>query len=507
MTLTNDWLQKFGWPVSLLTGHPLAIAHRGASDYAPENTMKSFQVAADLCAEMWELDVRVTADGVCVVAHDDNLTRVARRGLRVSETNWAEIAALRLPEGQHIPRLEQVIELARQHGCGLYVEIKSEGAGALAWKLLRDAGFSFAALASFNVGWVRELREQGCEYPLGVMVPVGADPRVYLDGVDVEIVHPCWRDASANPHELLTDELLQYFADHDHEIIIWHEDRANVLNALWDKPILGICSNRPEILKPYRPDPDHPVDIVCHRGGNTLAPENTLEAARICVDQQFQYVELDVRTTSDGELVVIHDADLKRTTDGAGLVIDRTLEDIKALDAGGWFREGTTGFRVPTLGQMLDAVHSRAGLYIEIKHADPAKLLAAVNARNMLGRCFFWGFDVKVMRELRELAPDAIMMAPRWMYSSVTEAIAAYGAQIVEFNALKDDLEEIAQCRIHGARSMIYSQTDDWKELKSYLDLRPDMVNLDQPDRFKIVAAYPRVHRHFETMQNCFDDG
>ncbi len=196
MTISQDWLNKFGWPETLKTGHPLAIAHRGACDYAPENTLKSFRIAADLCSEMWELDIRVSADGVCVVAHDDNLTRVTRRGLRVSEAPWNEIAALRLPEGQHIPRLEEVIELAQQTGCGLYIEIKSEGAGPLAWKLLEAAGLRFAALVSFNPVWIGELREMGCDYPLGILVPTGADPFTYLFGVEVDIVHPWWRNAS-----------------------------------------------------------------------------------------------------------------------------------------------------------------------------------------------------------------------------------------------------------------------------------------------------------------------
>lgn len=499
MTLDKAWLKRFGWPLSLETGHPLAIAHRGASDYGPENTLKAFRIAADLCSEMWELDVRLSADGVCVVAHDDNLTRVARRGLRVSEANWDEISTLKMPEDQNIPRLEQVIKLAKKTGCGLYIEIKSAGSGVLAWELLKKSGLKFAALVSFNVGWIRELRALGCAYPLGVLVPTGANPIGYLDGLDVDIVHLCWRDASETPHELLTDELIKTFADHDHKIVIWHEDRSVVLDALLSQPIMGICSNRPELLKPYRPNPSHPIEIVCHRGANNLAPENTLEAARICIDQRFQYVELDIRTTADGELVVIHDADLARTTNGNALVIDQTLPEIKSLDAGGWFRGGCRGYRVPTLDQMLQLVKGFAGLYIEIKHAEPEKLLQVVKAHDMLEKCFFWGFDTDKMRQLRRLAPEAILMAPRWMYSSVKEAGMAYGAQIVEFDVEKDDLAEIAECREHGVRSMIFSTRDQWDELASYQKYKPDLLNLDRPDRYKILASYPRVHAHFQT--------
>ena len=116
MSLDKTWLSRFSWPQTLETGHSLAIAHRGASDHAPENTLKAFQIAADLHAEMWELDVRLSVDGVCVVAHDDNLARMAGQELRVSEASWYDISALQLPEGQQVPRLEEVIELAVQTG-------------------------------------------------------------------------------------------------------------------------------------------------------------------------------------------------------------------------------------------------------------------------------------------------------------------------------------------------------------------------------------------------------
>ncbi len=199
MTLTKEWLSRFGWPISLASGYPLAIAHRGACDHAPENTLSAFKLAADFASEMWELDVRLTTDAVCVVAHDDNLSRVAGRGIRISEVSYDVLSHLRLDDDEHIPRLEEVIALAEQTGCGLYIEIKSEGAGLVAWQLLRDAGFHFACLASFNVGWIEDLRKAGCEYPLSVLVPISADPITHIGKLQVDIVHLCWRDASDAP--------------------------------------------------------------------------------------------------------------------------------------------------------------------------------------------------------------------------------------------------------------------------------------------------------------------
>jgi glycerophosphoryl diester phosphodiesterase len=502
LTLTKEWLERFGWPVTLLTGHPLSIAHRGASDYAPENTHKSFQIAADLCSEMWEIDVHLSADGVCVVSHDNDLFRVSGQKVCISQSSWSEISTVQLPEGQRVPRLEEVIVLAKTSGCGLYIEIKGQGAGLVAWKRLQEANFKFACLGSFVVEWIAELREMSCEYPLSVLVPANVDPLDYLNGVSVDILHICWRKASDHPDELLTDHLMQRL--NDYQIVLWDEDRVSVLAGLWDKPVMGICSNRPELLKPYKPDADHPIDLVCHRGANNVAPENTLDAARICIEQRFQYIELDVRTTSDGALVVIHDADVNRTTDGNGLVIDQTFADIRVLDAGGWFRDGTAGLQVPTLSEFLALARNKSGIYVEIKHADVENLLAIIASQEMSENCFFWGADSSVLRELRDKSADITLMAPRWIYSSVAEAVADYGAQIIEFDVEQDDLSEISQCEALGVRSMIYSRHSDWSELEGYLKYKPDLINLDYPDRMKILISYPLVHQHFQAMSKAF---
>lgn len=498
MTLTPEWLSKFSWPLTLLTGHPLAIAHRGACDYAPENTLKAFQIAADLCAEMWELDVRLSADGVCVVCHDDNLERVSGHNLKISQSTWAQISAITLPEGQHVPRLEEVIALAKTTGCGLYIEVKGEGAGIAAWAILQKVDFKFAVLGSFNVPWIAELKKLGCDYPLSVLVPLKVDPVEYLNGVAVDIVHICWRKASNRPDTLLTKELMQRLTPY--QIVLWDEDRLEVIEKLLDKSVMGICSNRPEMLKPYRPDPDHPIEIVCHRGANNLAPENTLEAARICLDQKFQFVELDVRTTSDKQLAVIHDGELERTTEGAGLVVQHTLAQIQALDAGRWFRQNGAGHQVPSLPEFFELARGKAGIYVEIKQADAEQLLGVVKQFDMLDQCFFWSADIGTLVDLRRLQPGINLMVPRWIFSSIDVAVAAYGAQIVEFDVERDDLWEIGRCAELGVRSMIYSRRSDWDELASYLKLKPDMVNLDFPDRFKILVSYPLVRKHFEAM-------
>lgn len=105
-----------------------------------------------------------------------------------------------------------------------------------------------------------------------------------------------------------------------------------------------------------------------HRGASGHAPENTLPAFALALEQGADGIELDVQLTSDGEVVVIHDRTLERTTDGTGRVVDHTLADLRRLDASrGW--EGFAGARIPLLAEVLElVVGSGAVVNIELKN-------------------------------------------------------------------------------------------------------------------------------------------
>ena len=147
MNFNQAWLARFGWPNAEDLHLPLAIAHRGASDYRMENTLEAFQLAAELGAEMWELDVRLSKDGVVVVCHDETLGRVAGNQLRIPDATWAEISVVELAGNLRVPRLEEVIELARKTNSGLYIELKAaEAILAAADRALKGAETTKAGL-------------------------------------------------------------------------------------------------------------------------------------------------------------------------------------------------------------------------------------------------------------------------------------------------------------------------------------------------------------------------
>jgi glycerophosphoryl diester phosphodiesterase len=468
---------------------PLSIAHRGASAYAADNSESSFRKAAELDADMWEIDIRMSADGICVVSHDADTGVDPGKNFPIAASTWTELSEEVSSNGRSLLTLERVIELASELKRGLYLEIKQSGSEIETWRLLEKHNFRNAVIGSFIPSVVQKLRQAGCDFPLSILVRAGHDPFIAADESGADIIHLCWLEASDTPHELVTDELVAEAWRRDLAIIIWHEERRNVLDGLDHRPVFAICSDRPETLKPYRPDAEQPYRIVCHRGANHFAPENTLESAHMCFGQRLDFVELDVRTTLDGELVVIHDATVDRTTNGSGPVAAMTLPELRSLDAGSWFDPHFADARIPTLAEMLDlSATSSGGLYIELKAAEPYAVLEAVRAADMLGRCFFGCTDPAVMRALRALSADAILMARRCDFESLEAAIADCNSQIIELDVNQDDLGEIEACRRLGVATMIYDQTHQIEQLEALAALSPDYVNLDRPDMFKKIA-------------------
>jgi len=160
----------------------------------------------------------------------------------------------------------------------------------------------------------------------------------------------------------------------------------------------------------FRTPPGGPVQVIAHRGGPRHSPENTLTAFRTAIDQGVAWLEFDVQMTRDGELVVIHDETVDRTTDGTGAVRDLTLAQIRALDAGG-------GERVPTLEEVVVLARAHGvGLLPETKaaHLYPGieeKLVQALAAADYLDHAVIQSFQAASLERLRILAPDARLCA------------------------------------------------------------------------------------------------
>jgi glycerophosphoryl diester phosphodiesterase len=234
----------YGWPVTAAE-LPMTIGHRGASGHRRENTLAAFRLAADMGARMWELDTQLTADGICVVSHDDHLQRVFGQDLHISKLSFAELRAA-VPD---VPSFAEVAALARETHCGLYVELKAAGTGQLVWQELLANEQRFACLGSFDVAQVRELRDSGCDYPLSVLVRVGHDPHALADRAGADIMHLCWENAGPRPQDLVDAALIAKARSAGRGIVLWHEERPDIIADIVKLPVLGICTDLPDLFQ------------------------------------------------------------------------------------------------------------------------------------------------------------------------------------------------------------------------------------------------------------------
>ena len=145
---------------------------------------------------------------------------------------------------------------------------------------------------------------------------------------------------------------------------------------------------------------------IAHRGASGSAPENTLAAFKKAIDIGVDAVELDLHGTADGEVVVIHDVSLDRTTNHLGAVNQTTLETIKRADAGGWFATEFAGEPIPTLAEALECIAGKTVAVLEIKDPLIAEaVVAKVSETQTLNLTVVISFHLSVLQEVRALEP------------------------------------------------------------------------------------------------------
>jgi len=145
------------------------------------------------------------------------------------------------------------------------------------------------------------------------------------------------------------------------------------------------------------------MQVIGHRGAAALAPENTWESFDVALAMGVDAIETDIRATSDGELVLLHDERLDRTTDAPGLIVHQTpWSVVETLDAGSWFGEEFQGARVPRLVDTLEKYGSRVPLVLEVKQPRIAlQVLTWVRNLNLLDSVTFTSFEFDAVANIK----------------------------------------------------------------------------------------------------------
>jgi len=146
--------------------------------------------------------------------------------------------------------------------------------------------------------------------------------------------------------------------------------------------------------------------IVAHRGYSKIAPENTLAAYEAAIKAGAPAAECDVCVTSDGHVVLSHDATIDRCTDGTGSISQMTLAQVQSVDAGAWKDDAYAGQTIPTLRQALELTEGRLHLIVEVKQAGAARQVAEVIGQmQAIDECTIISFNLDTCGQMRRVEP------------------------------------------------------------------------------------------------------
>jgi glycerophosphoryl diester phosphodiesterase len=230
--------------------------------------------------------------------------------------------------------------------------------------------------------------------------------------------------------------------------------------------------------------------IYAHRGASAHAPENTIAAFLLAIEHGADGIEFDIKVTSDGKVIVLHDQTLQRTTTGSGDLKKFTYNELRKLDAGSKFSEKYSTEKLPTLEEVFEAVGTRIGINIELtNYATPgddliekvAKILASVkDTSKVMFSSFNWG-NLNKARKLCPEIPCGILALPGiagWLSRSFFtrnvphEAIHPYFADIGKKN--------VNSWHQQGYKVNIWTVNNP-KEMLRLKDLGVDMIMTDDP--------------------------
>lgn len=238
------------------------------------------------------------------------------------------------------------------------------------------------------------------------------------------------------------------------------------------------------------------VVVISHRGEHLAHPENTLPAFQAAIDAGADFFELDVRTTADGKLVLMHDATVDRMTNGTGRVRAMTFDQIRELDAGAKFGAAFAGTKVPTFEEALHLAHRKIGVYVDCKEIAPADLVSALDKADMLDKVVIYG-GARFLKNVLALRPSLKVMPEADNAARLEKVLADLNLRVAAFDAgdFKDDVIAIAKAAhidIYVDRLGPADNVEHWQDA---IDRGATGIQTDKPDE---LVQYLRQHQQHQ---------
>lgn len=243
------------------------------------------------------------------------------------------------------------------------------------------------------------------------------------------------------------------------------------------------------------------TEITAHRGSSVTAPENTIPAIEKAMEEMADSVEIDVQMTSDGVIVLGHDASLKRVAGVNRSIASMTFAQLEQLDVGSWFSKSYEGTRIPALSEVLELCSQKIGLNIEIKYVGknselPEKTAEMIKAYGMENQCVVTSTNLPYLRRVKAVLPEV-----RTGYIISAAYGNFYSSEDVDFISIRSGFVTSALMQnAHEQGKAVYAWTVNSKsELERLTLLGVDGIITDRP-----ILAREIVYRE-EATESLFE--
>lgn len=227
--------------------------------------------------------------------------------------------------------------------------------------------------------------------------------------------------------------------------------------------------------------------IVAHRGAAGEAPENTLAAFRLALEQHCQAIELDIHLTHDKEIVVCHDETLDRTTNRSGVIGELSLEEIRQADAGSWYAPAFAGEKIPLLREVLELVPLDIVLNIELKQSYDGrieeKVIELLREFDRLDSVVFSSYDHKMLYRIKQIAPEVrISLVYDAKLLHPLGVIEDFGLDVfsVSLHHVMVDLDDVAAIRESGRHVIVWTVNEE-QAMERMLECKVSGIITDYP--------------------------
>ena len=256
----------------------------------------------------------------------------------------------------------------------------------------------------------------------------------------------------------------------------------------WIAPAVFACTVSAAAAETDSQRAAHAVtQIVAHRGASLERPECTISSIRRAIEVEATAVEIDLRTSKDGHIFILHDATLDRTTNGKGPASELTLAELQQLDAGSWFDKKYRGEKIPSLVEAASASKGKIDLLLDLKEQGDAydrKVVKIIREQGDPAGTIVGVRSVKQARRFRELLPEAKQLALIPDVESI-EDFGEAGSNFIRLwpRWLAESSEPVDRVRATGKRLHLNGASGSIEETLSLLAHRPDSLSSDNPRR------------------------